>query len=407
MKIFHYEAVNDQGAPLSGMMSAIDESRLEKKLLESGWWLISAKAKATATKSAHVANTRAGMMGHASRRSLIDFFTIMSFQSRVGVPLLQSLEVASQECEDEKFRKVILQIKDLIESGSLFCEAIQRFPKVFSPQFSNIIRAGETSSRLPETFMDLKEYVEWVDQIMADVRQASLYPAIISIVVAAFVLLLFSFVVPKFAALLGQVNVELPGITQVVFAISEGVKSTWWLWTFGLFFMMVGIRIGRRFSRKFDRGMDWLKLRIPIFGEMNLMLSVSKLSHNLAILQRSGIAILTSLKHCEQLVGNRVVEEAVVRVRHHIEGGQTISQAMRREPVFPSMLLRMVIMGENTGNLDHALDAVCDYYNLVIPRRIKKIFSILEPALILFLVCIVGAVAVAVFLPLLTLMDHI
>ena len=407
MQIFHYEAVNEAGSPKSGLMSAIDETRLEKKLLESGWWLISARAKEISAKSAHTANTRAGMMGHASRRSLIDFFTLMSFQSRVGVPLLQSLEVASQECEDDKFKSVILQVKDLIESGSLFYEAIQRFPKVFSPQFANIIRAGETSSRLPETFMDLKEYVEWIDQIMADVRQASLYPAIISLVVAAFVLLLFSFVVPKFAALLGQVNVELPGITQVVFAISEGVKSTWWMWSFGFLFAIVGNRIGRRYSRRFDRAMDMLKLRIPIFGEMNLMLSISKFSHNLAILQRSGIAILTSLKHCEQLVGNRVIEEAVVRVRLNIEAGQTISQAMRRESVFPSMLLRMVLMGENTGNLDNALDAVCDYYNLVIPRKIKKIFGILEPALILFLVGIVGAVAIAVFLPLLTLMDHI
>ena len=106
------------------------------------------------------------------------------------------------------FKKVILQVKDLIESGSLFCEAIQRFPKVFSPQFANIIRAGETSSRLPETFLDLKEYVEWIDQIMADVRQASLYPAIISIVVAAFVLLLFSFVVPKLMQASSSVGAE-------------------------------------------------------------------------------------------------------------------------------------------------------------------------------------------------------
>ena len=110
MQIYHYEAVNEAGNPKSGMMSAKDETRLEKKLIESGWWLISARVKAGVSKSSHAANERGGMMGHASRRSLIDFFTIMSFQSRVGVPLLQSLEVASQECEDEKFKKVILQV---------------------------------------------------------------------------------------------------------------------------------------------------------------------------------------------------------------------------------------------------------------------------------------------------------
>ncbi|MFT5185269.1 MAG: type II secretory pathway component PulF, partial [Flavobacteriales bacterium] len=298
-------------------------------------------------------------------------------------------------------------VKDAIENGSLFWEAVQRYPKVFPPEYSNIIRAGETSSQLPETFLDLKEYVEWIDQIMADVRQASLYPAVITVVVGAFVLLLFTFVIPKFSLLFESINLELPLITRVLFAISDGVKSTWWLWTGVLMFLSVGIKLGRRYFDKFDRLMDQLKLKVPIFGEMNLMLAISRFSHNLSILQRSGIPILKSFKYCEDLVGNRIVGEAIGRSRLNIEAGQTISEAMRRESVFPSMLLRMVIMGESTGTLDKALEAVCDYYNLVIPRRIKKIFGILEPSLIIFLVCIVGLVAVSIFLPLLTLMDHV
>jgi len=151
-----------------------------------------------------------------------------------------------------------------------------------------------------------------------------------------------------------------------------------------------------------------LKLKLPIFGELNLMLAVSRFSHNLAILYRSGLPILQALQLCrEGLIGNILVEEAVGAVEEDVKIGSAISEAMHRHRIFPSLILRMVAMGEASGNLDKALQNVSDYYNDVISRRIKSVFTVLEPMLMLLLIFIVGCVALAIYLPIIALMGSI
>jgi type IV pilus assembly protein PilC len=144
-----------------------------------------------------------------------------------------------------------------------------------------------------------------------------------------------------------------------------------------------------------------------VFGELNAMLAISRFTHNFAILYRAGIPILQALTLCRGLVGNTVVEDAVEEVHEGVKTGSTVSEAMRKQAVFPPLLLRMVVIGETTGNLDNALENVADFYNQVIPRRIKKIFTVVEPALMLFLIFVVGAVALSIYLPLLALMGSI
>jgi len=311
------------------------------------------------------------------------------------------------ECENIRFAEVLAGVRRHLEGGLLFWEALEKYPRAFTPHFIAVVRAGEQSSNLPETFRDMKAHLEWVEQMIGDVRQASLYPLIVLTVVSGFVLFLFTNIIPKFSALLASVKVPLPLITVIIFGVSDLILKTWWMWLPVMVFLTLGVQIGRRVSKKFARVTDRMKLKLPILGELNQMLAVSRFAQNLAILYRSGLPILQALNLCRGLVGNVVVEDAVVQVEEGVKAGSTISEAIRRQPVFPAMLLRMVIMGETTGNLDSALQNVSDYYNQVIPRRLKKIFTILEPALIVFLVFTVGAVALSIFLPILSLMDHI
>ena len=410
MPVFRYQAADDQGHAINGTMPAQDESHLEERLESAGLWLIDAKverALSGATKTVRLEGGGAGLWGKKKRRALIEFCTMMSFQSRVGIPLVQALEVASEDCEIVAFRSVLAGLQHHIESGLLFYEALEKYPRIFSTHFISVIRAGEMSSKLPETFEDLCKYLEWVDQIIADVRQASLYPSIVSVVILCFVLFLFTFIIPQFATLLNGLKIPLPLITQIIFGLSDFVKGYWWVWVILLLFLTVGVPVGRRFSRAFARWLDRMKLKLPIFGELNLMLSISRFTHNFAILYRSGIHILQSLELCKNLVGNVVVEEAVGGVLADVKTGSTISEAMRKHDIFPPMLLRMVVMGETTGSLDTALENVANYYNQVIPRRIKKVFTVMEPMLMLLLIGIVGAVALSIYLPLLALMGSI
>jgi type IV pilus assembly protein PilC len=412
MPLFRYRGVDNTGRSVSGLMTAHDEPNLEEKLRAAGSWLLEAepeKPQASAESKAAAAPRLKWLnwWGKAKRRDLIEFCTLMAFQTKAGIPLLQGLEVCSQDCEHPSFRRVLVGLQRHLESGLLFYQALEQYPRTFSSQFLSMVKAGELSSKLPETFEDLRDYMEWLEQIVADIRQASLYPTIVFSVVAGFVLFLFTYIIPKFVILLESTHVALPMITQVIFGVSDFAKKTWWAWAFILLFLTVGTSILKKASKTFAVWFDGMKLKLPIFGELNMMLSISRFTHNLAILYRAGLPIMQAMKLCQGLVGNAVVEKAVAEVEESIGAGETISEAIRRQTVFPSILLRMVVTGETTGNLDAALDNVSDYYNQIIPRRIKKLFSVLEPAMMLFLIFLVGAVALSIFLPILSLMGAV
>jgi type II secretory pathway component PulF len=410
MPVFHYQATDQRGRTFNGSMPANDETNLEERLRQAGLWLIDAnieRVTQAATRREKGKASKLSLKGNRKRRTLIEFCTLMSFQIRVGVPLIQAMEVAIQDCEDAQFRQVLGGMQKHLESGLFFHQAMEKYPKVFPEQFISVIRAGETSSKLPETFDDLGGYLEWMEQIIADVRQASLYPAIVSLVILLFVIFLFSFIIPKFSGLLNGLNIPLPFITQLIFGVGDFFKASWWAWLSVILIVVIGVPLGQRRSKPFALGLDKLKRNLPIFGELNKMLAISRFTHNFAVLYRSGIPIVQALHLCEGLVGSPVVEQAVAQVCEDVKTGSTVSEAMRRQDPFPPLVLRMTVMGETTGSLDSALENVSDYYNKIIPRRIKKIFTVVEPMLMLLLIFIVGAVALAIYLPLLALMGSL
>ncbi|PWU21107.1 MAG: hypothetical protein C5B50_02530 [Verrucomicrobia bacterium] len=411
MPVYRYQALDKRGRRLTGIMPAIDESALDRRLKTIGLWLTEAAMEKVEAGTDTVPKSDLRWLklhGKRLRRELIDFCTLMTFQIRVGIPLAKALEVAAQDCKDLRFQKVLTGLQAHLESGLQFHEALARYPGVFSAHFVGVIRAGELSSKLPETFDDLKKYLEWVDRVVADVRQATMYPSIVITVVSGFVLFLFTYIIPKFADLLDKLHVKQPLLTQIVLGASDFFRTTWWFWIPLFAILALGIPVGRRLSKHIALAIDYAKLRLPIFGPLNLMLALSRFTHNLAILYRSGIPILEALKMCQRgLIGNTYIERAVGFVEHDIKTGSTISEAMHRHTIFSAMLLRMVNMGESTGTLDRSLENVADYYNDIIPRRIKSIFTILEPALMLFLIFMVGCVALAIYLPILSLMSSI
>ena len=407
MPIFNYKAIDREGQSFSGQMPALSEANLEEKLFETGVWLVDARPQSNITTEAAARSKQGWMTGKVKRRDLIDFCTLMSFQCKVGIPLLSAFDVARQDCENKFFAGVISELMRDVEAGALSYEAMQKYPQVFTPHFISVIRAGEASGKLPEAFTDLRDYLEWVDRVLAEVRQASLYPAITATVVGAFTVGLFIFVIPRFAMLLKSVNAELPLITQIIFTASDLLKATWYIWLVVIPALIITLMIARRLSKAVERWIDTVKLGMPVFGPLNKMLAVSRFTHNMAILYSAGIPVINALTLCRNLTGSILVEEATAGVEELVKSGNTLSEAIRKQPIFPPLLVRMVLMGETTGNLDAALQNVSDYYNEIIPRRIKKITTIIEPALTLFLIGIVGMVALAIYLPILSLMSAI
>ncbi len=409
MAVFQYRGLDKAGRAVAGTMAAEDATNLEEKLRASGYWLLDARAK-EGNQSSKNGNGKAGAMAWGTgvkRRDLIEFCTMMSFQCRAGVPLVQGLKGVAQDCTNLRFRAVIQGLTHHLEAGLLLNEAMGQYPQIFPRQMTSVLRAGELGADMPGAFTSVRNYLEWLEEMMRDVRQASIYPMIVLFVVCAFVLLLFSFVIPKFVTLLAAANVPLPLLTQIVFGASDFAKATWWIWPLLGLVLYVSVRTACRLSSGFRFWYDQLKLGLPVFGELQLMLAISRFAHNLALLYKSGIAIVNALKLCEDLVGNAVVERSVRQMQAAIEAGDTISESMGRHEIFPSLLVRMVAIGETSGNLDVGLQNVSDYYHDIVPRRIKTIFALVEPALIVFLVMLVGTIAIAIFLPILSLMSAI
>lgn len=397
---FHYRAIDAKGKAIEGEMMAPDLSNLERQLQDMGLWLV--RTLETKPKGGSRSATTKG--GRVKSRDLMEFFTHMFTLLEAGIPLTQALKSLSVETTNARLRTTLHAIFQQVEAGNTLHEAMSHHPRIFPPQITNLVHAGEDSGTLTETFKELERYLEWVDQIRGDVRQATIYPAIVLVAVSGFLTLLFTFVIPRFIPILEGLHVPLPAITIFVIALSEFIVGAWWIWGLGILAGPVVWVVGVKYLYGFSHWRDRMVLQLPVVGELIRMLTLSKFVQNFAVLYRAGIPVLQCLQLCQGLVGNFVVERALRDTERGVAEGLTINESLSRHPVFPPMVIQMISVGEATGTLPQTLMNVANFYNREIPRRIKKAFAIFEPMITIGLIGIVGIVALALFMPMMSLM---
>jgi type IV pilus assembly protein PilC len=396
---FQYRAIDAHGKPVEGEMMASDLFQLERQLQDTGLWLV----RTLETKHKSAARS-AKKKGSVKSRDLMEFSTHMFTLLEAGIPLTQALKSLSTETPNLQLRGTLHTIFQQVEAGNTLHEAMGQHPGIFPPQVTNLVHAGEDSGTLTETFKELERYLDWVDQIRGDVRQATIYPSIVMVAVIGLLVLLFTFVIPRFVPILEDLHVPLPTITVVVIAISEFMVGAWWIWGALILVCPVAWVMGRKYVTGFSHWRDQMVLQLPVMGELIRMLTLSKFVQNFAVLYRAGIPVLQCLQLCQGLVGNDVVEKALQDAERAVAEGSTINESLSRHPIFPPMMIQMISVGEATGNLPQTLMNVANFYNREIPRRIKRIFAILEPIITLGLIGIVGIVALALFMPMMSLM---
>ncbi|MBI4667064.1 MAG: type II secretion system F family protein [Nitrospinae bacterium] len=398
MPDFQYRAVDGSGQSVSGVMAAMDETALESKLAEIGYFLLEAGEKGKAAAGGGKKRKK------LKRRDVIDFCIQTEALLTAGVSLLETIKTLSKDAPNLYMREILSDVARNIEAGYSFYEAVSNHPAMFSEQMMSMIQAGEQSGSLPETFRELTRYLEWLDKLISDIKQATIYPSAVLIFLVIFITILFTFVVPRFITILVALNLDLPMPTRVVMGVSTFFVNTWWMWLIGAMGTPVAIRYLRRRLPRFALWYDLRKLHLPVFGELNLMFTLTRFSQNFATLFRSGIPIMQNLGLCEGLVGNKVMEKAVQEAKKDVQEGVTLSESFSKANFMPPIVLRMLAVGEATGDLGTALDNVAKYFNEEIPRRIKKIFGIMEPAVMLTLIIVVGFTALAIFMPILSLL---
>ncbi len=398
MSLFFYKAFNSAGETISGSLDADSVPALEARLRTTGSWLLEVRTEGQEMARSDVTVSRIS----ARRRDAIVFFVQMALLLRAGITLPNALARLAEDFEGTVMGRVVGGLAEQVTVGVPLHAAMEGFPRVFSRQVVAMVQAGEVSGQMPEVFKSLSDYYEWFDGLMAEIRQALIYPVIVICAATGLVVLLFTFVVPRFVSLLTDLSLQVPTLTHVVMSISN-ILVGGWPWLLGLAIATpIALKLALRhpaFGRAFDRQI----MELPVFGSLIAMFGLSRFANNLGMLYRSGVPLLRGLEICQKLVGNRAIEFALEDVRRGVLEGTPMSKGLARHHVFPSTLVTMISTGESSGNLDEALSGVAQYYNAIIPRRIKVVFAIFNPAVMLALIAVVGVVALAVVLPILQL----
>jgi type II secretory pathway component PulF len=395
---FQYKAKDEAGRTVTGVMEATDEDSLANQLDLQNLFLVEA---GPATKK-----TSHGPRRRITARDVLNFTLDLSTILSAGIPITDGLQDLAAASEHSKLQPVIEDILASINAGSSLSAAFERHPKVFDTLYTSIVRAGETSGNLDRVLGDLAVFLEWKADLRREVLQATIYPAMVLTAITGLVILLATVVFPQFATVLNQSRGPIPLPTKILFALSTYFRLYWWVLLAAIiaaitgFWMWIRTPGGRA---KFDA----FKLKIPVVGRLTRDIALSRFCHFFQILFSAGVDISQTLTIVESLVGNAVLADATRLVRNEVRAGNSLSASLSGTGRFPTMVVRVFHIGESSGQLSSSLEKACRYYDKEIPTTIKRVFSIMEPVLYIFLAMIVLTVALAIYMPLYQMMGTI
>jgi len=393
MALFKYVAKNMEGKTVSGLLEAGDKGALVGKLREQDLIIVTVtEAKGAATAG------RPLFGGSIKLDDLVIFSRQLATMVDSGIPLVSALDILGEQSENKTFSNLILQVRDGIESGSSLSDALGKHSRIFSSLFVNMVKAGESSGMLDEILDRLATYLEKTSNLQKKVRAALIYPCVITVMAIIITAVLLLKVIPVFKEIFAGFGAELPMPTQVLINVSDFLRE--------YFFFAIGAIVvtGFLFARYIntERGrfrFDAFMLKMPIFGVLLTKVAVSKFSRTLSTLVRSGVPILNSLEIVGKTSGNKVIERAVVNVHSSIKEGENIAEPLAKSKVFPPMVVRMVGVGEQTGELEKMLSKVADFYDAQVDASISGLTSMIEPIIIAFLGVVIGTIVICMFLP--------
>jgi type II secretory pathway component PulF len=387
MKEFRYRALSAGGETVTGMRQAVDVAALARELTAQNMILLEGRP-----------SLRLLGGGRVGRRDLLDFTLHMATSLGAGIPVIQALRDAEAGMAGQGFARVIKDLREEISSGSQVAEAMSHHPDVFPELYLALVAAGESSGNIDGTLAELVRYLEWADDLNGKVKQALLYPAILASATLGLFLLMIAFVIPRFMEVFQELDYQLPTLTLRVLAVGSFFRHWWPFLLGGAFALVTGLRMLAR-SERGRFALDRLLLSLPIVGGFKRNLALSRFARNFAMLFASGIDILRVLALLERVVGNSVLAAEIAEARRRVVTGDTLSRAFAESPYFPPLLKRLIGVGEQAGSLDKTLAKAAEYLDKELPRAIKRLFTLLEAAIIVVLGGLIAISALAMLLP--------
>ncbi|MFQ3587070.1 MAG: type II secretion system F family protein [Fimbriimonadaceae bacterium] len=339
-------------------------------------------------------------------KSLVVFSRQFATMIDAGIPILRCLDILGGQTKDPALKAAVEQIAVDVKGGVALNEALAKHPQCFNKLYVNMIRAAELGGILDQILDRLSGFLEYEAEVKGKIKSAMMYPTLVLIFSVIMLFALFSFVLPKFKDIFNGMDVELPPVTAAMFKFGDFMNANWWL----ILLLVGGAIFGIKAYGRTPKGryqIDYLKLRLPIVGELSLKMSVARFTRTFGTLINSGVPIMRSLEIVGETLGNMVLSQAVDETRLSIREGNKLSQPLTTSGLFPNMVTTMIDIGEESGRLSEMLVKIGDFYDNEVEATVKGLTSMIEPMLIIFMGVIVGFIAISVMTPIFKLVNSV
>ncbi len=408
MPTFKFEALDTAGAEVKDAVEASNEEEASQKIKAMGYFVT--KLTAVQAKGGKKGKKKAGKsrktftIGGVSQKMLTIFTRQFSTLQDAGLPVLRSLRILERQRKPSVLKNSLIDVVEDVESGMTLSEAMAKHPKCFDRLYVNMVRAGEAGGALEIILQRLAEFKEKAQSLKKKIIGAMVYPAVVIFVAVAILTFIMVMIIPKFKKIFDEFGLQLPQATKTLIAISNWMSQYWYfipLFPLGIYLLLKLIRLTRAGNYALDRITLW----IPIVGSLVEKTVVARTMRTLGTLIASGVPILEALSIVRETSNNAVFERMFQRVLESIREGDTIADPLRESRLVDDMVVNMVEVGEETGDLDTMLYKVADFYDEEVDNTVKALISLLEPIMIVFLGGTIGGIVISLFLPLIKLLE--
>lgn len=345
-------------------------------------------------------------IGGVPSKDVVVFTRQLATMINAGLALVRCLDILSVQQNNAKFKQTLTQVKESVEGGSTFSEALAKHPKIFSKLYISLVKAGEAGGVLDVVLRRLADYLEKMESIKRKIKGALVYPVIVIAVSIAVLAIVIIFVVPVFAEMFRDMGTTLPTLTQYVVDTSHFARNNILYILVAITMMWVGIIFLYKKSLRFQRLCDAFLLRMWLIGNLIHKTAIARFCRTLSTLTAGGIPILDGLQITSEAAGNKIIEEAIIKARKEVSEGQTLADPLKKLPgIFPPMVTQMIAAGEQTGAMDEMLNKIADFYEDEVDVAVSSLMSALEPIMIVILGGTVGLIVVSMYLPMFKLVS--
>ena len=389
MALYQFRATTAEGRINKGQIEALHELDLETQLKRVGLMLVSAKKL----------KSRARIVKSLPRREIIDFFFQLEMLVRAGVSLLTSLGDLRDGSEFAPSRDLCSGLYEKIEAGSTFGQAVEAYPDVFSPSVISLIQAGEVTGQLPEVLKEIVRSLKWQDEMASQTKKLLMYPSFVMVVIGGVVFFLMIYLVPQLVGFLKNMGQEIPLQTRMLIALSKFFVDFWWLiLLLPPVITVATLTLSAAFPKVRFRLHQW-QLTFPFIGPVLKKMILARFADTFSLMYRTGVPMIDGLGYCQNISSNVVVQGAIARARERVTNGVLLSDSFAAENLFPSLVIRMLKVGESTGALDTALNNITYFFNRDIDESVGKVQAMIEPVLTVIMGLILGWIMLAVLGP--------